>query len=418
MANEIAALKTAWEETKSAFDGDFKKVVSQLDLQKKEYGDGLGQTKEKIANIEKVFGDYEKKWEEFAAQKKASEAAVKALEDSVLELKRLPTGDRNKHPEIKSELAKFYSEEKAFAKFIRSGEERMKEPDIKALATDADTQGGFLMSPNMIGTMVELNVLYSPIRQVANVLTISTGDALEIPKEGSTVFSAGWVGERAARTETTAGTFGMVRIPTHELEANPRATQKMLDDAAFDVESYIAKKLGEQFGKAEGTAHVSGSGVGKPQGISLGGGATATVTTSDAFTSSQLIAMQYALEEPYASRATWLSKRANFGQIRTLTAATDNFLWQPGLSAGEPPTLLGRPYLSCNDIHTAASGDTSADQLIYFGDWKAAYTIVDRLGVRVLRDPYTNKPMIEFTTYKRTGGQVVLSEAYIIGVGA
>ena len=210
----------------------------------------------------------------------------------------------------------------------------------------------------------------------------------------------------------------MVRIPVHELEANPRATQKMLDDAAFDVESYVAKKLGEQFGRAEGTAFVGGTGVGQPQGITLGGGATSTVTTSDLFTASQLIAMQYKLEEPYASQSTWLSKRANFGQIRTLTAATDNFLWQPGLSAGEPPTLLGRPYLSCNDIHTAASGDTASDQLIYLGDWKAAYTIVDRLGTRMLRDPYTNKPMIEFTTYKRTGGQVVLSEAYIIGVGA
>jgi HK97 family phage major capsid protein len=162
-----------------------------------------------------------------------------------------------------------------------------------------------------------------------------------------------------------------------------------------------------------------GDGIGKPQGISLGGGGQVTVTTSDAFTAAQLIAMQYSLEEPYASNATWLSKRANYGQIRTLVGSSgDNFLWQPGLQAGDPPTLLGRPYLSCNDIPTLTSSSDNTTKLIYFGDWKKAYTIVDRIGIRVVRDMFTSKPFIEFYTYKRVGGQVVLPEAYKIGIGA
>ena len=194
MANEIAALRTAWEETKAAWETDYKKTVKDSEDQKKEFGTALGQTKEKLAKIDETIVNYEKKWEEYQASQKAKEALIKALEDSILELKRLPNGDRNKNSEIKAELAKFYSEEKAFSRFIRSGEERMKEPELKALATDADTQGGFLMSPNMIGTMVELNVLYSPIRQVANVVTILDWRRARGP-EGGIDGIRGWMGQ-------------------------------------------------------------------------------------------------------------------------------------------------------------------------------------------------------------------------------
>lgn len=416
--SETAELRKAWEEAKHLVESEFKVAVAQGKEETKSLGTQLGLTKEKLDKMEGAFQAYEKRWEEHNAKTVAAEQKAAQLEAAIAELRRPLNGTADGKPATPEELKKFYSDSKSFSRFMRIGEEKMKEVELKGLATDSDAAGGFLVPDNMAQTMIELNVLYSPIRQVADVLTISIGDALEIPKEGSTAFTAQWVNERAARTETTAGTIANIRIPTHELEANPWATQKMIDDSAINIEQYIAKKLGEQFAKAEGTAFVSGSGVGQPQGLqdTTNGISNVTVTSSDAFTAPLLIAFQYTLEEPYASRGTWLSKRANFGQIRALVATTGEFLWQPGLNADEPPLLLGRPTLACNDIPTLSGSSTSSDRVIYFGDFKAGYKIVDRLGVRVLRDPYTNKPNVEFTTYKRLGGQVVLGEAIKAGV--
>lgn len=410
-------LRKAWEEAKHLVESEFKVAVAQGKEESKKLGDQLGLTKEKLAKMEDAFQVYEKAWEEHRAKQVAQEQKAAAMEAAIAELRR-PLAGAATGKEMPEELKKFYSERKAFNKFLRIGEEKMQDAEVKALATDSDVAGGFLVPEEMMTTVIELNVLYSPVRQVADVISISKGDTLEIPKEGSTAFAAQWVNERAARTETTAGNFANVRIPTHELEANPWVTQKMIDDSAINIEQYVAKKLGQQFARTEGLAFISGSGVGQPQGLqdTTNGISNVTVTSSDAFTPALLIAFQYALEEPYASNGTWLSKRANFGQIRGLTAATDNFLWQPGLAAGEPPALLGRPYVACNDIPTLSGSSTSSDRVIYFGDFKAGYKIVDRIGVRVLRDPYTNKPNVEFTTYKRVGGQVVLGEAIKAGV--
>ncbi len=251
---------------------------------------------------------------------------------------------------------------------------------------------------------------------MCDVQTISLGDTLEIPREGATSFQVLKVGERATRPETTAGTFEMARIPTHEFYANPWATRKMIDDPAINVEQYIAKKVGQQKGKDECARLLTGSGVGEPQGIDLGGSSLINVTTSDVFTAAKLIAFQYSLEEPYASQATWLSKRANFGKIRQLTATTGDFLWQPGLQAGEPSLLLNRPVLACNDITLLDGTATATTKIIYFGDFKSGYKIVDRIGIRMIRDEFTNKPHVEFYHYRRMGGQVVLPEAIKIGV--
>jgi len=413
----IQGLRDSYDETKRAFDNDFKKLAKRQDDEKSEYGVALGQTKESLAKIEVSINKYEDLWQKQIAKEQEVLAKQKLLEEEILTLKRVGAGVKSGGKEISPEFAKFYSEAKNFSKMIRVGEERMNGEEVKALATDTQAGGGFLVPQNMANTIIRLNVLYSPVRSVADVMTISTGNTLELPKEGSTAFQALWVSERAARGVTTSGTVAMTVIPTHEMYANPFVTQAMIDDAILDVEGYVAELVGEQFGKTEGAAFINGDGVGKPQGIANGGGATVTATTSGAFTSAQLIAMQYTLEEPYASNATWLSKRANFGQIRTLTGSSgDNFLWQPGLQAGAPPTLLGSPYLSCNDITTNASSLGATDQVIYYGDWKKAYKIVDRIGVRVVRDMFTSKPYIEFYTYKRVGGQVVLPEAYKIGL--
>jgi HK97 family phage major capsid protein len=271
------------------------------------------------------------------------------------------------------------------------------------------------MPLNQAQGIIELNVLTSPIRPLATVETISAGDALELPKEGSTTFSNSWVGETGSRAETTAGTFALDRIPVHEMYSNPYVTQKMIDDPAFGIEAWVSRKVAEQFGKTENTAFCTGDGMNKPEGIAATtNGVTAQVcTATGAFTAALLMDLQYLLEEPYASNATWISKRINFGKIRQLTG-NEGFLWQPGITADKGPTLLGQPYVAANDVATIVSA-SAGDRVIYFGDIRAGYRIVDRMGITLLRDPYTSKPYIQFYSTKRVGGQVVLPEAIKIG---
>jgi len=413
---DIKELKDSFDEIKNLFESEFKAAVEKGDVERKKVGDQLGQTKEKLAKMEETFSKHDKLWDTYKAEKAAQEAKMKALEELLAEGLRPPaSGEAKADEEIHESLKPYFSENKHWNKFLRKGEERLTPDEFKSLATDNAASGGFLMPYNQAQQVIELNVLSSPIRQIASVETISQGDNLEIPKEGSTAFSVGWTSERASRTETTAGTLGLEKIPVHECYANPFVTQKMIDDAAYDVDGYVVRKLGQQFGKLEATAFCTGTGLGQPEGIAAttNGVSVQVCTASGAFTGALLIDLQHLLEEPYASNATWVSKRVNFGKIRQL-AGNEGYLWQPGIAADKGPTLLGRPYVAANDVATIVSA-SAGDRVIYFGDFMAGYKIVDRVGISLVRDPFTNKPHIEFYTTKRVGGQVVLPEAIKIG---
>jgi HK97 family phage major capsid protein len=420
MSEVVRELKESFDKIKNAFETQFKDAVTKGETERKELGTRLGLTTEKIEKIEADFVKHDELWEKYRAEEAAREAKWQFMEESVLKALRPPAGDGGQVTEMKPELQKFFSDEKSFTKFVRAGEERMNADEVKALATSDDASGGFLMPLNRVQRIIELNVLSSPIRQIATVDTIATGDALEIPKEGSTVFATGWVSEMGSRSETVAGTMALERIPVHEMYANPFATQKMIDDVAYDIEGYITRKLAQQFAKTEATAFCTGTMVGQPEGIAVNADVgTAAVAASAVFTAPLLITLQHTLEEPYASNATWVAKRIALGLIRQLALGTSysDFLWQPGIAADKPPTLLGNPYVAANDVATPVSG-TTGDKVIYFGDFRAGYRIVDRMGITLLRDPFTNKPYVEFYSTKRVGGQVVLPEAIKIGTWA
>lgn len=398
-------MRRTWEQFKGELDG--------AKAERKTFGEELGQTKEKLAKMEAHFQALEDGQKTIIEAKAAQEQFKKDVEEFKEFMARATRPGRELSPSS-SEVQKG-SDSKAFGKFIRKGQEYMTPEEMKGLATDSDSAGGYLLPVNLANTIIELNVLMSPVRQVATVQTIGTGDALEIPKEGATAFNSGWVTERASRTETTAGTFAKERIQTFELEACPYATQKMLDDAVFGIEQYISSKLAQQFAKIEGTAFINGTGVGQPEGIMVNSSVgTNVVTATNAFTGALLIDLLYLLEEPYASNATWLTCRSNLGKIRQLSG-TEGYLWQPGIAMDKPPTLLDRPYVACNDI-LAVGTATAAQKIIAIGDFRSGYWIVDRQDVRVLRDPYSAKPNIAYYTYKRVGGQVVLPEAIKIGI--
>ena len=301
-------------------------------------------------------------------------------------------------------------------RYLRFGENALSADEVKLLSVDSDPQGGYWVSPEMSHQIVEQVFETSPMRNVATVETIST-DALEIPEDLGEA-DVGWTSETGVRTETATPTIGVRRIPVHEIYAMPKATQQLLDDARVNVEDWLARTIALRMGNTENTAFINGDGTDKPRGILTYPAGTANpgqVRQVNSGHASQLTAdglrtMFYALKTPYIKNAQWLMARPTIEAIAKLKDGGGDYLWEPGLKAGEPQRLLGHPVERMEDMPAVAANSLS----IAFGDWKQAYTIVDRAGVRVLRDPFSAKPFVLFYTTKRTGGDVTNFEALVL----
>lgn len=300
---------------------------------------------------------------------------------------------------------------KAYNSYLRKG----NDVELKAMSVDSDEDGGYLVTPQMSAEIVKKVFESSPIRQLASVQTIST-DALEILEDLDEVGS-GWVGEIQARPETTTAKLKKIVIPVHEIYAQPKATQKLLDDAAFNVEAWLSGKVSEKFVRDEATAFVTGDGVAKPQGLLSYADGTSfnqvqqvETAGSGVITGDDLIDLAYALKEAYLANSSWLAKRSTVKAFRKLKDSQGRYLWEPGLNGATQATILGYPIYEANDMPAIAGSALS----VVFGDIRQAYQIVDRIGIRVLRDVYTAKPHVLFYTTKRVGGAVKNFEAYKI----
>lgn len=299
--------------------------------------------------------------------------------------------------------------DKAMNAYLRRGErgiEQLSDDErdaLKALSSDSDPDGGYLMPRQRANELLTALREISPVRELARVFTISTGDALEIPGEGDGDFEAGWVGERQARPETQTADFRMERIPVHEQYAQPPVTQKLLDDLDFNIEQWLNERVAERFAQIEGRAFLLGDGVGKPQGL-LADDRIPTVPSGDnsKLTVDGLLDAFYDLPAEYARNGTWLMNRGTVRAIREMKDGDGRWVWAPPLG-GQPATILDQPYREAVDMPAVAGGAFP----VLFGDFRRAYYIVDRQGVRVLRDPYSNKPYVLFYTTRRVGGQVV-----------
>jgi HK97 family phage major capsid protein len=303
---------------------------------------------------------------------------------------------------------------KAFRNYLRKGMEGgLENLQTKALSVSSDPDGGYLVTPHMSSKIVQAIFETSPMRQLASVETISS-DALELIDDHDQA-AAGWTSETGAITETSTPTLAKRNIPTHELYAQPKATQKLVDDAAIDIESWLSGKIADIFSRKENTAFISGSGVGQPRGILTYASGTnwgqiqqVNSGSSGAVTADAIISLFYALKDSYSKRANFLMNRTVVQSIRLLKQATTNqYMWQPGLAAGAPDTLMGVPVHMASDMPIAASNSLS----IAVGDFQSAYQIVDRHGISILRDPFTEKPFVKFYATKRVGGDVVNFEA-------
>ncbi|MGD9538543.1 MAG: phage major capsid protein [Alphaproteobacteria bacterium] len=301
----------------------------------------------------------------------------------------------------------------AFVDYLRKGNEAaLAALDRKALSVGADHEGGYAVPAQLSASIVKTIRESSPIRALAGVETIAS-DSLEmlIDKDEAGV---GWVSETGARAETDAPELAKVIIPVHEMYAEPRATQKLIDDASIDVEAWLAEKVAERFARLEASAFVNGTGVGQPRGFltypaGTGWGQIEQVNSgaAGAVSADGLINLQGALLPEYAANASWAMNRLVLRDVRKLKDEQGQYLWQPGLGENAPETLLGRPIAKASDMPVAGSNSLS----VAFGDFRRAYRVVDRTGIRVLRDPFTAKPYVKFYTTKRVGGDVVNFDA-------
>ncbi|MDP1670771.1 MAG: phage major capsid protein, partial [Alphaproteobacteria bacterium] len=299
-------------------------------------------------------------------------------------------------------------------------EQGLHELESKALSVGTSADGGYLVPDETERQIDRLLSVASPIRAIAGVQKIS-GNVYKKPFATSAA-STGWVGETAARPQTTTPTLAELSFPAMEIYAMPSATQTILDDAAVDTEAWLADEVQIIFAEQESLAFVSGDGVSKPKGfLSYTNVANASWTwgnvgylatgVSGAFAASNpsdaLVNLIYTLKQGYRSNADWVLNRNVQADIRKFKDANGLYLWQPSLQAGQPSTLLGYPVTESEDMPSLGTNSFS----IAFGDFKRGYLVVDRLGIRVLRDPITAKPYVLFYTTKRVGGGVQNFEA-------
>ena len=305
-------------------------------------------------------------------------------------------------------------------KYLRKGLEAGVE--LKAVTGVSDAAGGYAVPEEIDAEIDKVLTSISPIRAIANVVKVGTAGYRKLVTRGGT--PSGWVAETAGRPETATSEFVEVAPPFGELYANPAASQAMLDDAAFDVEAWLASEIATEFARAEGAAFVNGSGVNRPKGF-LAAPTAIQVDSIRPFGTLQylstgvaggfpaenpqdrLIDLVQALRPPYRQGAVFVMNSATAARIRKFKTADGAFLWQPSLTAGQPDSLLGYPVVEAEDMP-----DVAADSLsIAFGNFRAGYLIAERTETQILRDPFTNKPFVHFYATKRVGGQVSNSEA-------
>lgn len=311
----------------------------------------------------------------------------------------------------------------AFGNFIRKGDDTgLADLQKKAYNITTDGDGGFAVPEEMDRDILSLMVDVSPIREIANVRTVSSSDYKKLVNTRGT--ASGWVDEDDARTATNSSVMAQVTPFMGELYAYPQATQQMLDDVFFNAEQFIVDECYSEFAVKEGAAFVGGDGTKKPKGF-LAYTTAATADSARAFGTLEhlatgvsagwaasnpadiLITLVHKLKAGMRANARWVMNKGLMAEVRTFKDAEGNYLWRPGLEAGQPATLLGYGITEAEDMPAKAANSLS----IAFGDFKRGYTIVDRIGTRILRDPFTNKPYVGFYVTKRVGGMVVDSQA-------
>jgi len=367
-------------------------------------------------------GDFEAKLQaiadDMAKDREAQKAALAAIEAKA-NRPRLGA-DGKPLDEVQEE------HKKAFRGYVTKGADFDKSLEAKALNISTGSDGGYAV-PKVIDSMIDsLAVNISPIRSIATVQQISTSDFHKLVNVRGT--TSGWVGETQSRAATSTPSLVDIAPPMGELYAKPSATQQMLDDAFFNAESWLAGEIATEFSRAEGAAHVSGTGVNQPKGfaayttaatadatrafgtiehVATGASAAFKTLTSTVNPADDLFTLVSKLKAAYRPGSSWVTNKAVLFTIMAFKDYQGRYVFAPTTAPDVKDTIMGYPVVEAEDIPALAASSLS----LWFGNFKAGYLIVDRIGTRVIRDPFSNKPYVDFYVTKRTGGSVLNSEA-------
>lgn len=307
---------------------------------------------------------------------------------------------------------------KAFDAYLRTGDDdglRGLVLEGKNLNTQAGSEGGYLVDPQTSARIQGALTAAASLRQIANVVQVEAGQYDVLVDHGE--LSSGWADEVATPGISTGLALDRIQIRLHELSAMPRASQRLLEDSAFDVEGWLAERIAQKFARAEAAAFINGDGDDKPKGLldhdiepnataawgELGYIATGEEGDFDPDNPADaLVDLVYALDAGYRANATFVMNSKTAGAVRKMKDGDGRFLWSDSLAAGQPARLMGYPVLVAEDMP-----DIDEDAFaIAFGDFRAGYTIAERPDLRVLRDPFSAKPNVLFYATKRVGGDV------------
>ena len=378
------------------FKGENQKNIDEI--KKKGVADPLLQEK-----VDKLADDVA----EAVEQKQKIDLHQKALDEANTKLDKLETFLAR--PETGKNAKDVDVEMKAFGEYLRKGTEMP--PETKALYESDDNLGGYYCPTEYVNELIKTVTEFSPMRSLVRVRNTDKR-GIEIPKRTGQ-FAANWVAETATRSETTGYTTGLMAIDAHELYALVDISQAMLEDSAFNMESEMATEFAEQFAVAEGTALVTGDGIGKPFGItdaSQGVGATNT-GAGTALTANGLYDLIYAIKSDYLRGAQFVMNRGTFAKILQLEDTAGQKVFHVGLNlvSGAPSTIAGYGYTLAKDMPNVGAGAKP----IAFGDFSRAYTLVDRVSMSIMRDPYSQASVgnTRYLARRRVGGAVVNAEA-------
>ncbi len=341
----------------------------------------------------------------------------KEQEERMTQLDR-KTFTRTARPALATAATMDQPHKKAFAAYLRSGDDdalRGLELDGKSLSTAVAADGGYLVDPQTSDTIQSVLHSSASLRSIAHVANVD-GTAYEVLVDHTEVGS-GWATETAAAVETDTPQIDRISIPLHELSALPKASQRLLDDSAFNIEEWLAGRIADKFASAEAQSFIVGDGVDKPKGFldhpsvangawswgSLGyvaTGAAGEFAVGQAADS--IVDLVYSLGARYRANAAFVMNSKTAGAVRKMKDADGRFLWSDGLAAGEPARLMGYPVLIAEDMPDIAPDATA----IAFGNFEKGYTIAERPDMRILRDPFSAKPHVLFYATKRVGGDV------------
>lgn len=420
----IEAQGQAWEEFKTTNDALIKakadgKAVGDLQAKVEKMSAAM----DKFSEIKTAVDELQLK---AARPDLGTDKASVALADEVKGFNLTMRADyQSKGRQIPADLdAKTYQEYKGAFLRVMAGTpvDQLGTDERKALSAGSDPDGGYLLPQSTQGAMVKVLFEQSLMRQLANVQTISTGKIEGVVDDDEA--DAGWVAELGTRSDSGTPQVRRWEIEAHEMYAMPKISQKLIDDAATDIEGWLAMHVADKFGRVEGLAFWQGSGVSQPRGLAdYTTAATADGTrawgqiqhvvtgANGAWHTTQfdpLHTLMGAIKDHFLPNANFVMRRSVRTAARALKESTTNrYLWEPGMQVGAPERLMGYPARVDEYMPPLASGSLS----LAFGDFRQAYTIVDRIGVRTLRDPYTAKPYVVFYSTKRTGGGCVNFEA-------